>query len=280
MEDLVEAERARPRVRPLARVDDGAGRVEDAAGGEERHRHGVELAHELRRGDEREPPEHDVAARDDGPRRVDPAEAEHDAGDRPRPGADEQHPRDGTVDDDERDRRVARRDEDEDRAVVDAAQQRLEAPRAGPAVIQRRAAEQRDEADAVDGDRDVGAGAVRQHEQHDRRGDREQERRRVRDAAQARDELAGFVEVHLSEDRRGLSAGRACAVARRRGAIAWSNCIFEGVRERGCGVWPGPAGVVDEASDMRAMSNPRGPGRDAATEPTDARQSRSSPATA
>jgi hypothetical protein len=73
--------------------------------------------------------------------------------------------------------------------VVDAAQQRLEAPWPGPAVIQRRAAEERDEADAVDDHRDRRAGAVGEHEEHDHRGDGEQAGGGVRDAAQAGDEV-------------------------------------------------------------------------------------------
>ncbi len=203
MEDLVEAERVRPRVRPLAGVDDRAGAVEQAAGGEQDDGCHVERADELRRRDDGEPAEREVAAGDERARRVDPAQRERDAGQRAAPGAEQQHPGDGPVEDDQRDRRVAGGDEDEDHAVVDAPQQRLEAPRPGPAVVERRAAEEGDEADAVDDHRDGRARAVGEDEQDDGRGDGEQAGGGVRDAAQAGDELFGGVGLH------GLFKGRA-----------------------------------------------------------------------
>ena len=75
----MEAEDARPRVGPLARVDDGAGRVEQPAGQEQRGRCGARLAEDLRQGDHDHPAHPDVGQRDREPRRVDPHDAEHDA---------------------------------------------------------------------------------------------------------------------------------------------------------------------------------------------------------
>ena len=60
VEDLVEAERARPRVRAAEREDDRADGVEHAAGGDQDHRRQRQRLRQLREADHRDPAERDV----------------------------------------------------------------------------------------------------------------------------------------------------------------------------------------------------------------------------
>jgi hypothetical protein len=100
VEDLVEAEGARPRVWPMPRVDDRARGVEDPAGCEQREWGGVEDAQELGQGNHGEPSEGEVAARNGGARHVDPAERKRHSDRSPCPGANQHEPSDRAMHED------------------------------------------------------------------------------------------------------------------------------------------------------------------------------------
>ena len=178
VEELVEAEDARPRVGPLARVDDGAGRVEQPAGQEQGRRRRAGLAEDLGQRDHDHPADADVGQRDGQPRRVDPRDAERDAEQRAGPDADQDDRAARRLEHERGDRRVAGGDEDEDHGVVDAAQDRLPARGGRPAVVDGARDEEGVQADAVDRGRQRAAcpaGAKRDEQ----RGGREREPDRV-----------------------------------------------------------------------------------------------------
>ena len=81
----MEPEHVGPGVRPLAGVDEGAGRVGDAGNEHEGESDPAQAAEQLRGHDERAPSHHHVGDGDGPLGRIEPDLAQHDAGDRARP---------------------------------------------------------------------------------------------------------------------------------------------------------------------------------------------------
>src|SRR5581483_6081866 len=144
VEDLMKAKPSGPRIWPLTRVDDCARGVEQAGTGEQGQRLRTEPVEQFGQRENGHPPEREVAARDHSTRGVDPTKRERDASRRPRPRYPENHTSERPVEHEQRDRRVTRGDEDEDRAVVKPLKRGLDASPARPSVVQRAATEECD----------------------------------------------------------------------------------------------------------------------------------------
>ncbi|OUE09763.1 hypothetical protein CMsap09_12515 [Clavibacter michiganensis] len=182
VEDLVEAEAARPRVRPLQRVDDGADRVGEAAREDERHHRGVG-AEEVDDEDERRVPEHQVEEHVEPPRGADPQHAEQHAEDRARPHQPEQQHRLPVRQGQHGDGRVGAGDEQEDVRVVHALQEDLRARRPVEPVVDGRDAEQQQRRRHEHGAGDAGGGAVGHRDEDDAEHERHRGHARVQPAA-------------------------------------------------------------------------------------------------
>jgi len=187
----MKAERLRPGIWSPRRVHDRPGRVQQAARTEQDERDNTEHLEKLRKCDHGDPPERKVAARHDGARCFDPPERERYAGRSARPGDHQNRPGERAMEQDDGDRGEASCDEPVDRAVVDPLQQGLEARMSRPAVIERAADEQRDEARTVDAKGDGSASSRRARHDDDGRRNGHHRRDRVRDAAQPRHKLNG-----------------------------------------------------------------------------------------
>ena len=143
MEDLVEADRRRERVRPVECVHRCADRVEEPADGDEDECHDARAVDELRDRDA-DPPHGHVEDRRNPFRRVDPDEIEQETKCGPSPDAGKDDAARSAAECEECERRVRARDKEEDGRVVEAS-----CPQPPPAlfhgisVIQRAGAEHR-----------------------------------------------------------------------------------------------------------------------------------------
>ncbi len=187
VEDLVVAEDPRVGVGALGGVDDGARRVEEAAGGDEQGAGRPHRVPELGEGDDGDPAERQVDQRRDPLRVVDPDHLDDRAGDRADPDDDQDRVGERAVEDEQGEGRVGAGDEEEDHRVIEPAHP---AAHVGPGpvdpVIEGAGAEQGREADRVDRHRE---GRLRRLGGDDQAGaeeERDEEGPLVRDAAQLR----------------------------------------------------------------------------------------------
>ena len=239
VEDLVVAEDLRPGIGLAARVDDRAGRVEDAAERDQADADRPDLVPELRQADDRDPAGAQVDHGGDPVGGGDPDQVEDQPAQGRRPDHDQHHVRQRPVHDEQGEGRVGARDEDEDHRVVEAAHPLPDLGRPGDAVIERAGPEHRREREGVDRHRDHGRGATGGEDQGSAGAERDEERPLMGDAAQPRllrELVGGRVGGH-----RGSLASGGDLLARRIASRAepfagCTGCIASGPERIGAGL--------------------------------------------